>query len=1066
MSYTQPPQSMRALMSRFSLAVLAGLVLACIAGAAAVSAQTTALTEYDCWGNLSFPATRAGVDYWSANGTAVTYVADPTSGHLGGGPKVLRIDGSSAISVWGTHSSGTVFPAVGDVVGGSFWIYLLAAPAAGAAVDVRMTGYDATNAATIFCHTAAVDLTALPVTTWVKLALAPTSSTWAAGLDLQFNIVSSGGVNCYLNAVSFGKLTTTPGAGGSVSAGILPVIQGYAGSTFNGNFEVGNAAVGNQYWGQSVTGMMNLITNPSGTAPGAPVNGKNMVSIARGGIAWNIANVAASATDSLPRAGEMVAGSYWLYVPLDADLSTGFPTVSFVSRLSGDLVIADSIPFPAASIQKGAWNQIPIYPVAPNRKVELNAASVAILVTALPLNSAYASPYFIDDIKVGAVPAGLLFSPSTSLTDATGNRIEQLGASDTALFAKVAIQNSQNTTATSGFAVLSLYQNGVLAKTVSNPVTIAATGSTGVSYTQTSFTVPLDGINQATLSATVKLLASDQTTTLAAPRSLIRLSRTIAPNDPNLRYVGRWTGSAASALSDYVRPYFKTAFTGTSVAIKLKRSVDLDVTIDGSSTHYSGANGLVELASNLSGSGAHTLSVVGGTFPDLIELEALYLDASGALVATVMAPNHIEFIGDSITAWNNGYSWLVPAAMGVESSRICWPGIALQTGFGYVTTTPANVGMKDAYFNIAMPSYGSGTAGLWDFQKSPYAPNLIVINLGTNDAAQITAVPGFLANFQTAYVEFIRALRVKHPNAEIFVMRPVSIPYANVNTAIANAAQTVMAGDAKVHFIDTTNWTVQIDPADQIHPTNYGHTQIVAYLQPILAPYVKSAAPAWVSASTAACLVGDAFRFNVMATGAPAPTFSASGLPAWLSLNAATGVLQGIPPQAGVYQLALAATNATSAAPQSFSLTVTGNLTGYNQWKGLFNWAQPGTDDAPAADPNADGITNLMAYAADLPPVGAGSRSPMVAGNVAPDGTFHFEFRRAAGGALGVVYTVHAGPSPATLAPVDFSAGSGNRWLVLSDDPDGDGSAEMIRVEIATGGSPTYFGTLRVNRAD
>ncbi len=179
-------------------------------------------------------------------------------------------------------------------------------------------------------------------------------------------------------------------------------------------------------------------------------------------------------------------------------------------------------------------------------------------------------------------------------------------------------------------------------------------------------------------------------------------------------------------------------------------------------------------------------------------------------------------------------------ALGVESSRICWPGIALQTGFGYVTTTPANIGMQDAYFNIAMSTYGSGTVGLWNFSQSPYKPRIIVVNLGTNDAAQITGNTALLANFRTAYVNFIKKLRSYHPDAQIFVMRPVSIPYADVNTAIANAAQSVILdGDNKAHFIDTTGWTVEI-LSDGIHPSPAGHTQITNYLLPILQPYLAS----------------------------------------------------------------------------------------------------------------------------------------------------------------------------------------------------------------------------------
>jgi hypothetical protein len=62
-----------------------------------------------------------------------------------------------------------------------------------------------------------------------------------------------------------------------------------------------------------------------------------------------------------------------------------------------------------------------------------------------------------------------------------------------------------------------------------------------------------------------------------------------------------------------------------------------------------------------------------------------------------------------------------------------------------------------------------------------------------------------------------------------------------------------------------------------------------------------------------------------MATGYPTPTFSASGLPSWASLNATTGVLSGTPPDtAGApFSILLTATNGTrSLATQTFTLMV------------------------------------------------------------------------------------------------------------------------------------------------
>ncbi|HEY0944318.1 MAG TPA: immunoglobulin domain-containing protein [Opitutaceae bacterium] len=72
--------------------------------------------------------------------------------------------------------------------------------------------------------------------------------------------------------------------------------------------------------------------------------------------------------------------------------------------------------------------------------------------------------------------------------------------------------------------------------------------------------------------------------------------------------------------------------------------------------------------------------------------------------------------------------------------------------------------------------------------------------------------------------------------------------------------------------------------------------------------------------------IGLECRFTVLATGDPAPTFSASGLPSWVKLDGATGVLSGTPP-AGTVPAALPVTVTASngvrpIATQAFTLKV------------------------------------------------------------------------------------------------------------------------------------------------
>ena len=135
---------------------------------------------------------------------------------------------------------------------------------------------------------------------------------------------------------------------------------------------------------------------------------------------------------------------------------------------------------------------------------------------------------------------------------------------------------------------------------------------------------------------------------------------------------------------------------------------------------------------------------------------------------------------------------------------------------------------------------------------------------------------------------------------------------------------------------------------------------------------------------------------------------------------------------------------------------------GYEVWSTLYDWPNTGVDDAPNADPNGDGIPNLLAYACALPPLGPNSQR--IFSEVAVPqtlGAFRFLFRRATGGAEGISYAFDFSTDLANWTPVDFNQ-SGNLFLPLNDDPDGDGSAEHVEVAISTIGLSHGFVRLRI----
>ncbi|MEV0238303.1 carbohydrate-binding protein, partial [Nonomuraea sp. NPDC050786] len=145
-----------------------------------------------------------------------------------------------------------------------------------------------------------------------------------------------------------------------------------------------------------------------------------------------------------------------------------------------------------------------------------------------------------------------------------------------------------------------------------------------------------------------------------------------SPTDPNIRFVGRWdTRNSTAYVPGWAGAYLTTGFTGTTVKLKQRNTIDLYYSIDGGPDLYlQNVSGTVNLTRTPLPAGNHTLRVsyrvVAGSYHGDAVFQGLVLDPGARTLPATPARGMVEFVGDSITVGTTtsknaltAYGWLV-----------------------------------------------------------------------------------------------------------------------------------------------------------------------------------------------------------------------------------------------------------------------------------------------------------------------------------------------------------------------------------------------------------------------
>ncbi len=321
-------------------------------------------------------------------------------------------------------------------------------------------------------------------------------------------------------------------------------------------------------------------------------------------------------------------------------------------------------------------------------------------------------------------------------------------------------------------------------------------------------------------------------------------------DNEDIVYMGRWTKEDDGLMHGSFECGLVLRFTGTGIKLKGPASGAALIAIDGGELQQKTLLRDTRLFRNLS-EGEHTLELYAAAQQALPAIGGFTLDPGGKTLPPERG-KIIEFIGDSImegyvdpndaingviNSYGNSYAFLTGRELmkkyGMRFNTVAYGGIRI-VGLGDNTTGNDPLGMPERYFldreyrsNVTAEAERAASQK-WDITK--YAPDYIVINLGTNDAGQNSL------QVSSAMLSFLKELRAAYENAVIFVMTPFN---GTMASALSDAVS--KAKDADIVLFDTKTWNVKAG-SDWLHPAPAAHIQASELLLKALEPYINAVA--------------------------------------------------------------------------------------------------------------------------------------------------------------------------------------------------------------------------------
>ena len=359
------------------------------------------------------------------------------------------------------------------------------------------------------------------------------------------------------------------------------------------------------------------------------------------------------------------------------------------------------------------------------------------------------------------------------------------------------------------------------------------------------------GCNGEIPAETTTAPATETTTEAPAPAG----PQTIIPTDENVKLLGRayYDEFDEELICAYSGTGCEFTFTGTSVKFNLKgdnaakannedNAARYAIYVDGERTQdlmldeYNKT--VTAFESNTEKTAVISLVKLSETANSTLAIKSI--EVEGTVAPTALKDLYIEFVGDSITCGygvddenrnhhfststedcTKAYAYKTAQKLDADYSLVAISGYGIISGYtGNPDKKSANQ-LMPKYYNDIGYSYARSVSGIkWDFKRQPDA---VVINLGTNDESYCKTNKDKQAEFTAEYVNFLKQIREKNPDAQILCVLGVMGDglYKCVEEAVATySAET---GDTKVSAMRLKNQDQADGIAADWHPTEKTH---------------------------------------------------------------------------------------------------------------------------------------------------------------------------------------------------------------------------------------------------